>query len=225
MTAPITISRELAEKLLHNSDELLNSVNIGNRFAGSVAPDEHHDQCVEELRAILSAQPSEPVALIDKFAADNPEEWSMAVARTEALDNMYAAREALVKLGDESRSLERLDDAIHAMENPPCDDAQPSEPQGGEEVVVVACRVESEDSSVLCWKGDLPYLDKSSYDDVIDLMTVAQHRRILASQRDRERVAVEALEKARDIANNLMADEIFEICDEALAALEVKHGD
>lgn len=52
---------------------------------------------------------------------------------------------------------------------------------GGEEPIVVACRVESDDSSGLCWKSDLPYLDQSSYSEVVPLMTVAQHQRIVSN--------------------------------------------
>lgn len=78
------------------------------------------------IGAGVAARDPEPaqgqqVAIIDQFAAENPEEWAQAVAHTEALDSMYGARAALVKLGDEARALEHLDAAIHAMENPPCD--------------------------------------------------------------------------------------------------------
>jgi hypothetical protein len=70
--------------------------------------------------------------------------------------------------------------------------AQPSEPQGGEEVEVVAYIRFCSDG---CYEGPLRKIDDVRKRSGVwsELMTVAQHRRLMAEQLERERGVVEAL--------------------------------
>lgn len=193
----------------------------------------------EELRALLD-QPPEPqgdAALIDKFSADNPEEWARAVAHTEALDSMYAARDALVRLGDEPRALDRLYAAIHAMENPPCDAADMGG-QAGEEVEVVAYIGRESRMTTEGWEDGHEYVVLAEHASDADkrydapLMTVAQHRRLIAAERQRAEGMAEALRGMLqlDEENHQRYSGDEDVCLEvrtarqALTAWEVKHA-
>jgi hypothetical protein len=93
--------------------------------------------------------------------------------------------------------------------------AQPSEPQGGEEVEVVAWM----------WRdinGDVTF--NYMHPEGQELMTVAQHRRLMAEQLERERGVVEALRFIAG-ADPLVVTPKYRIAaSEALAAWEKNHG-
>lgn len=109
-------------ELLERAEECLD-------FSERYSADRACGNIARELRALLSEQPQAGAGMINTFAAEHPEEWDHAVKHTEAQDKLYAAREALVAVGDESRCLELLDSAIFAFENLPADGEQSSAAQ------------------------------------------------------------------------------------------------
>lgn len=102
--------------------------------------------------------------------------------------------------------------------------AQPAEPQGGEDLGEVVHIGQVSLALLHMNKKGMCSVYGHAYPDTVPLMTVAQHRRLMAEQLERERGVVEALRLIAG-ADPLVVTPKYRIAaSEALAAWERNHG-